>query len=94
MKKKNPYVVVRTYSAGVHVGELVSRKAKEVVLSNARRIWSWTGAFTLSEISQSGISGGKLSIAVPQITLTEAIEIIPTSAAAEKTLRAMKEYRP
>lgn len=34
---KRPYVVVRTYSAGVHCGELVSRKGQEVVLANARR---------------------------------------------------------
>ena len=48
--KKLPYVVVRTYSAGVHVGELKSRKGKEVVLINARRLWKWCGAFTLSEL--------------------------------------------
>lgn len=29
MKSKKNYVLVRTYSAGVHVGELVSRKGKE-----------------------------------------------------------------
>ena len=37
-KKKRKYVLIRTYSAGVHVGELVSRKGKEVVLANTRRI--------------------------------------------------------
>ena len=46
--KKLPHVVVRNLSAGVHVGELKSRKGKEVVLVNARRLWKWCGAFTLS----------------------------------------------
>ena len=41
---KNRYVIVRTYSAGVFAGELVSRKGKEVVIKNARRLWYWTGA--------------------------------------------------
>lgn len=41
-KKKE--VIVRTYSAGVHVGELVSHKGTEVTLKNARRIWKWVGA--------------------------------------------------
>ncbi len=33
---KTPYVVVRTYSAGVHVGELVKRDGKEVTLARGQ----------------------------------------------------------
>lgn len=94
MKKKLQYVIVRTYSAGVHVGELEVRKGREVTLRNARRIWSWAGAFTLSEISQNGISGGRISCVVSEITLTEAIEIIPASQKAEECLRVITEYKP
>ena len=93
--KKHPYVVVRTYSAGVHVGELKSRKGKEVVLVNSRRLWKWCGAFTLSEVAVEGIKGGsKPSIAIPEIILTEAIEIIKTSSVAEKILREFPACRP
>ena len=69
-------VVVRTYSAGVHVGELASRKGQEVVLRNARRIWSWSGALSLHEVASRGIAGGKVSVAVPEILLLQAIEVI------------------
>ena len=41
--KKLKYVSVRTYSAGVFAGELVSRKGQEVVMANARRLWMWSG---------------------------------------------------
>ena len=93
--KKLPYVVVRTYSAGVHVGELKSRKGKEVVLVNTRRLWKWFGAFTLSEVAVEGIKdGSKPSIAVPEIVLTEAIEVIKTTPAAEKILREFPPCRP
>jgi hypothetical protein len=93
--KKLPYVVVRTYSAGVHIGELKSRKGKEVVLVNARRLWKWCGAFTLSEVAIEGIKdGSKPSIAIPEIVLTEAIEIVKTSAFAEKILREFPACRP
>ena len=93
--KKLPYVVVRTYSAGVHVGELKSRKGKEVVLVNARRLWKWMGAFTLSEVAVEGIkAGSKPSISAPQIVLTEAIEVIKTTPAAEKILREFPPCRP
>ena len=91
--KKLPYVVVRTYSAGVHFGELKSRKGKEVVLVNARRLW--VSAFTLSEVAVEGIKdGSKPSVAVESITLTEAIEVIATTPAAEKILREFPPCRP
>ena len=35
------FVIVRTYSAGVHAGTLASQAGKEVTLTNARRIWLW-----------------------------------------------------
>ncbi len=85
---KRPYVVVRTYSAGVHVGELVSRKGKEVELANARRIWRWTGANTLHEMSLHGVAAdSKVSEPVKAITLTEAVEVIPCTELGEATLR-------
>ena len=91
---KGKYVVVRTYSAGVHVGTLVAKKGREVTLRNARRIWQWTGAFTLSEISQKGIAAtSKVSCVVPTIALTEAVEIIPCSAAGKKSLQGIAEYK-
>lgn len=72
------YVLVRTRSAGVHMGTLEESHGTAVLLSTARRLWSWKGANTLHEISLHGVgSGSKISEAVPSILLTEAIEIIP-----------------
>jgi len=48
-KKLLKYVLVRTQSAGVFAGELESRNGQEVVLLNARRIWYWDGAASLSQ---------------------------------------------
>lgn len=73
----NKKVVVRTYSAGVHFGELIERNGKEVQLANARRIWSWQGANTLNEVASRGVGkGSRVSAVVPGILLTEAIEIL------------------
>ena len=73
-------VMVRTYSAGVHFGELVSREGKEVVLKNAHRVFYWTNACSLSQLaiqgSQNKNESNKISMAVAEIILTEAIEII------------------
>lgn len=83
------HVIVRTYSAGVHYGELVSRDGKEVTLRNARRIWRWFGANTLHEVSLRGVGpGSKISERVDEITLTEAIEVIACAPAAVTSLEA------
>ena len=89
MATKKPVVVVRTYSAGVHVGTLVSQKGREVVLSNARRVWRWRGANSLHELALRGASGDwtRISESVPTITLTEAVEIIPASNDAAANLQ-------
>jgi hypothetical protein len=86
----NNYVLIRTYSAGVHVGEMVSRDGKEVVLKNARRIWSWHGRNTLNEIAALGVGkGSRVSQPSPgTVTLTEAIEIIDCAPGARENLEA------
>ena len=76
-------VIVRTYSAGVHFGTLAAQSGKEAHLTDVRRIWSWRGANTLNEIALRGVGeGSRVSDTVPDILLTEAIEIIPCSDAA------------
>lgn len=89
------YVIIRTYSAGVHAGYLKCRDGKEVELVNARRIWYWDGAASLSQMAVSGVSkpqNCKFSVVVPLITLTEAIEIIPCTDKAMKSIQGVSEW--
>ena len=89
------YCIIRTYSAGVHVGYVAERNGKEVKLLNARRLWKWAGAFTLSEIAVKGVSKPnecKFSCHVPEIWLTEAIEVIPCTDSARINIEAVKAY--
>lgn len=89
-------VLVRTYSAGVHVGTLKSRDGKEVVLNNARRIWYWDGAATLSQLAMEGTSkpeNCKFPCPVAEILLTEAIEIIPVTEQARASIDAVKVWK-
>jgi len=90
--KKNQYVIVRTYSAGVFAGNLESRKGKEVVLKNARRLWYWNGAASLSQLATSGSSRPqdcKFPVPVSRIELTEAIEILAVTKVAEANIKAV-----
>ena len=83
------YCMVRTYSAGVFAGYIESRNGKEAVLRNARRIWYWEGAASLSELATRGTSkpeNCKFPVAVDKVILTEVIEIIPITAGAKASI--------
>ena len=88
-QNKKPYVLVRTYSAGVFAGILEKKDGKVVELSDARRIWYWEGAASLSELAVKGTTKPeKCKFPTPiSVVLTEAIEIIQTTPEAEKSIR-------
>jgi hypothetical protein len=87
------YVIVRTYSAGVFAGYLASHKGKEVVIQQARRLWYWAGAASLSELAVHGVSKPgqcKFPCEVESVRLTEAIEILPATEKARKSIAGVK----
>lgn len=89
------YVLVRTYSAGVFAGTLIRKEGKEVELKNARRIWYWEGAASLSQLAQEGTSKPdkcKFPCKVDSVILTEAIEILSVTEKAELVIRGVKVW--
>ena len=94
IKTKPIFAIVRCRNAGVHAGELVSRKGGIVTLRNSRRLWKWISRATLSELSQSGPvnpTENKYGCIVPSLNLTESdvCEVIACSPAAEKAILAV-----
>jgi len=88
--------IVRTYSAGVFLGTVKERSGKEVLLTNARRIWYWEGAASLSQLANEGTSkpgNCKFPAPVSEILLTEAIELIPATEAAIASIASVKEWK-
>jgi hypothetical protein len=89
------YVIARTYSAGVFAGYLFRRNGKEAVLKQARRIWYWEGAASLSELAVRGTSKPdkcKFPVAVSEVTLTEVIEIIPTTKEGQSSIEGVSVW--
>src|SRR5271157_5790862 len=77
--------LVRTYSAGVHIGDVAAVNGMEVHLTNALRLWRWTGGgLSLSAIATNGVKGGRLN-RTPEVYLTNMIEMIPTTQVAEES---------
>lgn len=96
MRKKSNYKIVRTYSAGVFAGEVLSRNGKEVEMANARRLWYWSGAASLSELAMSGTKDPKnckFPTAVGRVVLTEAIEILDVTLEARASIEAVPVWR-
>ena len=90
------YVIVRTYSAGVHAGYMKDRNGKEVTLVRARRLWYWKGAATLSQLAMEGVKNPedcKFPCEVDSILLTEAIEVIPATANAKTSIDGVKIWK-
>ena len=89
-------VIIRTYSAGVWFGTLSQKAGNEVVLTNARRLWRWWAkeSISLSGVANFGIieEKSKIAPAVESVWL-EAIEIIPTTEIATKSISGAKDAK-
>ena len=82
------YCVIRTYSAGVHIGTVAwvnPQNSMEVKLTDALRLWKWEGGgLSLSAVARNGIKGGRLNY-TGEVFLTNVIEFIPVADGARET---------
>ena len=94
--KKKKYQIVRTYSAGVFAGFVESRKGREVVMTQARRLWYWEGAASLSQLAMEGVKlpgNCKFPIAVDRVELLEAVEILDTTPRARRAIESVPVWK-
>ena len=92
IKNGMKYCIVRSRSAGVHAGYIESRKGQEVVVLEARRLWYWDGAASLSQLAIDGVSkpqNCKFPQAVDRVELLEAIEILECTTKAQKSINSV-----
>lgn len=91
-KKDDNYYIVRTYSAGVFAGNIESRNGQEVVMKNARRIWYWDGAASLSQLAVDGTSkpeNCKFPVEVERVELLQVIEILTCTEKAKNSIKGV-----
>ena len=91
------YCIVRTYSAGVFAGVLQGLgDNKQGIVTNARRIWYWDGAASLSQLAVEGTSkpeNCKFPCEVPEVLLTEIIEVIPCTETAIDSIKGVPVWK-
>lgn len=91
------YCIVRTYSAGVFAGYYDRKnKGQEGTVYNARRIWYWTGAASLSQLAIDGTSSPdtcKFPEEVEEIDLKQIIEVLPCTEKAKQSILSVKIWK-
>lgn len=90
-----PYMIIRTYSAGVFAGYLKSKNGQEATILQARRLFYWDGAASLSQLSQEGVTkpqNCKFPCEVPTIEVTQAIEFLPCTEKARLSIKSVKVW--
>lgn len=90
------YYIVRADRAGVFFGQIESRTGSEVTMRNVRRIWYWDGANSISQLAADGTAKPqtcKFTVAVELMTVLGAIEIIPCTDKAVKSILEVPEWR-
>lgn len=88
-----PYVMVRTYTAGVFCWYLAKREWKEATVLNARRIWYRDWASSLSQLAQKWTTkpkNCKFPCEVDSIDLTEVIEVLSVTEEAALSIKSVK----
>lgn len=89
-------VIIRGDRSGVEFGELVEQNGSEVTLKNARRLWYWNGAASLSQLAMDGTKRPqdcKFTVTVNSITILDAVEIIPCTDKAIKSIEEVDEWK-
>ena len=84
------YVIIRTQNAGVFAGYLKEKVGETVVLKNARRLWYWSGACSLSQLAMEGTKKAgecKFPCEVETIELNQVIEIIDCTEEARVSIK-------
>ena len=95
-KKGMEYAIVRTYSAGVLAGYIASEKGQEVEIIEARRLWYWSGAASLSQLAMEGVKHPdkcKFPVVVAKLRVKQAIEILPCTEAARKSIEGVVVWK-
>lgn len=91
VRKENSdnYVIVRCDRSGVFAGYLKELNGTQGTILNARRLWYWSGAASLSQLAMEGVkkpSECKFPCEVDLILVTDVIEVLNVTPEAKKSI--------
>lgn len=95
-QNNNQKYIIRCDRAGVFYAEIKERRGSEADLVNARRLWYWDGAASLSQLVTEGVTrpeNCKFTVTVPSMTVLGVIEVIPCTESACKSIDGVPVWK-
>lgn len=96
MENQKQKFIVRGDRSGVFYGEIEERNGREVKMRNVRCLWYWDGAATLLQLAAEGTkaaSNCKFTMTIDSLEILDAIELIPCTAEAMKSIEGVEEWK-
>ena len=90
------YCIIRGKEFGVFAGTVEAVDGDRVLLKNARRLWYWDGAASLSQLASEGTTAPhncKFTVTVESVLLLSVIEIIPATDQAKRSIEGVREWK-
>ena len=96
MNENKQKYIIRCDRAGVFYAEIKERRGSEADLVNARRLWYWDGAASLSQLATEGTKAPRncrFTVTVPSMTVLGVIEIIPCTKEAVESIEGVYVWK-
>lgn len=87
--------IIRANGAGVFMAEIVEQDGDSVLLKDARRLWKWDGANSLSDLAVNGVANPKqckFPTVVGEVLVFNVLEIIPATDKAIQSVNEVKSW--
>lgn len=89
-------VIVRADKAGVFFGTLSAKNELEVQLTNARKLYYWSGANAVEQIATEGVKNPnycKFTVFVDEITISNYIQILTCTNVAISNIESVTPWK-
>lgn len=93
---KGKMYIVRSDRAGVFFGKIAGRDGDSVTMTDVRKLWYWDGACAVEQLALDGTSAPtecKFTVVVSEMEVLGAIQIIPCTDKAAKSLAEVQAWK-
>lgn len=98
-QKEEKFSIIRTHSAGVWFGKIKKLNGSVAIITNARRLWYWSGAASLSQLAVEGTKRSldcKFTMVITDedgVYLPQVIEVLPCTKEAVENINAVPVWK-
>ena len=89
----NKKIIARIDRAGVFHGTLDHIDNEIIRLKDARRIYYWNGALSVTDIAAKGITGGRVTIPVSTVEFMS-VKIVELNECSDESTKSIESIKP